>query len=134
STALTEVHPLSLHDALPISPADTAAINTLRGGAGADTTAAPRTGAAGRRDNVFDPGNIDLGPEPNFENLTAEDMAFAIANMVPEWLQDTAIEASVPPEMRDEVRRHLRVLGGGRPRSVVEDIQMRDSLRSRRGQ
>jgi len=114
-----------------VSPADTAAVEMLRGGAGTGAG----TGAAGRRrDNVFDLGNIDLGPEPNFENLTAEDMAFAIFNMVPEWLQDTAVEMTVPPEMRDQVRRHLRVLGGGQPRSVVEDIQMRDSLRSRRGQ
>jgi len=114
-----------------VSPADTAAVEMLRGGAGTGAG----TGAAGRRrDNVFDLGNIDLGPEPNFENLTAEDMAFAIFNMVPEWLHDTAVEMTVPPEMRDQVRRHLRVLGGGQPRSVVEDIQMRDSLRSRRGQ
>src|SRR5690606_6789020 len=122
-----------------VSPADTAAVEMLRGGAGtAAGTAAGTgagTGAAGRRrDNVFDLGNIDLGPEPNFENLTAEDMAFAIFNMVPEWLQDTAVEMTVPAEMRDQVRRHLRVLGGGRSRSVVEDIQMRESLRSRRGQ
>jgi len=118
-----------------VSPADTAAVEMLRGGAGTAAGTGAGTGAAGRRrDNVFDLGNIDLGPEPNFENLTAEDMAFAIFNMVPEWLHDTAVEMTVPPEMRDQVRRHLRVLGGGRSRSVVEDIQMRDSLRSRRGQ
>src|SRR5690606_16079957 len=118
-----------------VSPADTAAVEMLRGGAGTAAGTGAGTGAAGRRrDNVFDLGNIDLGPEPNFENLTAEDMAFAIFNMVPEWLQDTAVEMNVHAELRHQVRRHLRVLGGGQPRSVVEDIQMRESLRSRRGQ